>query len=146
MNENDVKPLVERLKNDPSMDEILNFTQAMLNKLPETNEEKTADHKDTSESINISINKESLNSLMKAVQSIVNPATISYLSKTFKQPESKEDDSGAANLKDKVDQLSAELEQIKEELSQTKAGLADNSQNLEILETEVKYLKGRRRR
>lgn len=144
MNENDVKPLVERLKNDPSMDEILNFTQEVLSKLPEKTNENVNDNKKTAE--NTQVNAEALNSLVAAAKTFVNPTTLSLLSKTLNQSEIKKQDSNAFSLKLEVEQLSAELAEIKKQLNETKIQLAEKSEHLDGLKTTVQNLKRRKRR
>ena len=142
MNENEVKPHIDRLKKDPSLNEILNFTQAILKKIPEN--EKAADKIEAPKENQLSAEK--LNSLMTAAQSFINPTTLSLLSKNLNQSEIKEKDSDTTSLKHKVEQLSAEWSEVKEELNQTKIQLAEKIHRLEELETTVQYLKRRRRR
>jgi DNA repair ATPase RecN len=142
MQDKEIKPHIDRLKKDPSMNEILNFTQAILKKLPES--EKTTDNSQTDNG-NKS-NAETINSLVTAAQSFINPTTLSLLSRTLNQTEIKKDDSNSSTLKLKVEQLSAELSEVKEELNHAKIQLAEKSQRLEELETSVQYLKRRRRR
>ncbi|MBT2686127.1 hypothetical protein [Bacillus sp. ISL-37] len=142
MNENEVKPYIDRLKKDPSLNEILNFTEAILKKLPEN--EKATDKIEAPK--DNQLNAETLNSLVTAAQSFINPTTLSLLSRTLNQSEIKEKDSDTTSLKHKVEQLSAELSEVKEELNQTKIQLTEKNQRLEELETTVQYLKRRRRR
>lgn len=142
MKDHEIKPHIDRLKKDPSMNEILNFTQAILKKLPDN--EKTTDNSAT---VNDNqSNADSINSLVTAAQSFINPTTMSLLSRTLNQTEIKKEDSNSPTLKIKVEQLSAELSEVKEELNQAKIQLAEKSQRLEELETSVQYLKRRRRR
>lgn len=142
MNVNEVKPYIDRLKKDPSLNEILNFTEAILKKLPEN--EKATDKIEAPK--DNQLNAETLNSLVTTAQSFINPTTLSLLSRTLNQSEIKEKDSDTTSLKHKVEQLSAELSEVKEELNQTKIQLAEKIQRLEELETTVQYLKRRRRR
>jgi DNA repair ATPase RecN len=142
MEDNEIKPHIDRLKKDPSMNEILNFTQAILKKLPEN--EKTTDNSQADN--DNQKNAETINSLVTAAQSFINPTTMSLLSRTLNQTEIKKEDSNFSTLKIKVEQLSAELSEVKEELNQAKIQLAEKSQRLEELETSVQYLKRRRRR
>jgi DNA repair ATPase RecN len=142
MNENEVKPYIDRLKKDPSLNEILNFTEAILKKLPEN--EKATDKIEAPKDNQLTA--ETLNSLVTAAQSFINPTTLSLLSRTLNQSEIKEKDSDTTSLKHKVEQLSAELSEVKEELNQTKIQLTEKNQRLEELETTVQYLKRRRRR
>ena len=140
MKDHEIKPHIDRLKKDPSMNEILNFTQAILKKLPDN--EKTTDNSAT---VNDNqSNADSINSLVTAAQSFINPTTMSLLSRTLNQTEIKKEDSNSPTLKIKVEQLSAELSEVKEELNQAKIQLAEKSQRLEELETSVQYLKRRR--
>jgi DNA repair ATPase RecN len=142
MNENEVKPHIDRLKKDPSLNEILNFTQAILKKIPEN--EKATDKIEAPK--DNQLNAEKINSLVTTAQSFINPTTLSLLSKHLNQSEIKEKDSDTTSLKHKVEQHSAELREVKEELNQTKIQLAEKIQRLEELETTVQYLKRRRRR
>lgn len=142
MNENEIKPHIDRLKKDPSLNEILNFTQAILKKIPEN--EKAADKIDAPKENQLS--SEKLNSLMTTAQSFINPTTLSLLSKNLNQSEIKEKDSDTTSLKHKVEQLSAEWSEVKEELNQTKTQLEEKIHRLEELETTVQFLKRRRRR
>lgn len=142
MNENEVKPYIDRLKKDPSLNDILNFTEAILKKLPEN--EKATDKIESPK--DIQLNAETLNCLVTAAQGFINPTTLSLLSRTLNQSEIKEKDSGTTSLKNKVEQLSTDLSEVKEELKQTKTQLAEKTHRLEELETTVQYLKRRRRR
>ncbi|WP_102263072.1 hypothetical protein [Mesobacillus jeotgali] len=142
MNGNEIKPHIDRLKKDPSLNEILNFTQTFLKKIPEN--EKAADKIEAPKENQLSAEK--INSLMTTAQSFINPTTLSLLSKNLNQSEIKEKDSDTTSLKHKVEQLSAEWSEVKEELKQTKIQLAEKIHRLEELETTVQYLKRRRRR
>ncbi|GAE44362.1 hypothetical protein [Mesobacillus boroniphilus] len=86
MNEKEVKPHIEDLKKDPTLNEILNFTQGIFKKLPE-NDKVTDNSKADKDS---QLNAETLNSLVTAAQSFINPTTLSFLSKTLNQSEIKE--------------------------------------------------------
>ncbi|WLR56889.1 hypothetical protein LC048_08490 [Mesobacillus subterraneus] len=142
MNENEVKPYIDRVKNDPSLNEILHFTESILKKLPEN--EKATDKIEAPK--DNQLNAETLNSLVTAAQGFINPTTLSLLSRTLNQSEIKEKDSDTTSLKDKVELFSADLSEVKEELKQTKTQLAEKTHRLEELETTVQYLKRRRRR
>ncbi|MFT9596922.1 hypothetical protein [Mesobacillus sp.] len=145
MNENDIKPHIDRLKKDPSLDEILNFTEVILkNSSKKKDEGKVADSFKAAE--NNQSSADSLNSLVTTVQSFINPTTLSLISKTLNPSDIKEQDSDTTSLKQKVEQLSAELSEVKVALNQTKTQLAEKSQRLEKLEASVEYLKSRRRR
>lgn len=144
VNENDIKPHIERLKKDPSLNEIFNFTQEVLKKLPEKTNENATDHKKTTE--NNPVNADTLNSLVTAAQSFVTPTTLSLLSKTLKQSEIKEENSKITSLKLEFEQLSAEVAEVKQQLNETKIQLAEKSKRLEEIETTVQNLKRRRRR
>ncbi|MBT2637955.1 hypothetical protein [Bacillus sp. ISL-39] len=145
MNENDIKPHIDRLKKDPSLNEILNFTQAVLKKSSEKPDEgKVTDH--IKADGNNQLNADTLDTLVASAQSFLNPATLSLLSKTLNQSELKKEDSKSSSLKHKVEQLSAEMNEVREELNQTKTQLAEKNKRLEELEETVQYLKRRRRR
>ncbi|ESU33621.1 hypothetical protein G3A_05305 [Bacillus sp. 17376] len=139
MNEKEVKPHIEDLKKDPTLNEILNFTQGIFKKLPE-NDKVTDNSKADKDS---QLNAETLNSLVTAAQSFINPTTLSFLSKTLNQSEIKEKDSNPTSLKHKVEQLTAELSEVKEGLNEAKTQLSEKIKRLEEL---VQYLKRRRRR
>jgi outer membrane murein-binding lipoprotein Lpp len=144
MNEKDLKPHLESLKKDPSLSEILNFSQAVLKKLPEDTNEKV------SELINppgkSELNTDSLNSLLTAVQGVVNPTTLSMISKTLNNTEIKKEESNTTSLNHKLDQLSSDLGEVREQLDATKALLAEQSSLIEELKETVQSLKRRRRR
>ncbi|WP_226676658.1 hypothetical protein [Mesobacillus jeotgali] len=144
MNENEFKPHIDPLKKDPSLNEIFNFTQEIIKKLPEDTNEKANENSNPTEKNQL--NADTLNSLVTAAQSFVNPTTLSLLSKALKQSENKDDNREIPNLKLEVEQLSDELSEVKEELNQTKTQLAEKIHRLEELETTVQYLKRRRRR
>ncbi|MBT2693805.1 hypothetical protein [Bacillus sp. ISL-55] len=142
MNENEVKPYIDRLKKDPSLNEILNFTEAILKKLPEN--ANATDRIEAPKDKQLSA--ATLNSLVTTAQSFINPTTLSLLSRTLNQSEIKEENSDTTSLKLKVEQLSAELSEVKEEFNQTKLQLIEKNQRLEELEATVQSLKRRRRR
>jgi DNA repair ATPase RecN len=142
MNEKEIKPYIDRLKKDPSLNEILNFTQSFLKKYSHNGKstEKIESEKGTQ------LNAEALTSLVTTAQSFINPTTLSLLSTTLSQPEIKEEDSNSFSLEFKVEQLSAELSKVIEDLNEAKVQLAERSQRLEELEATVLYLKRRKRR
>ncbi|UYZ20265.1 hypothetical protein [Mesobacillus jeotgali] len=142
MNENDMKPHIDSFKKDPSLNEILNFTQAILKKLPEN--EKTNDNSQANNENKP--NAETINSLVTTAQSFINPTTLSLLSRTLNQTENKKEDSNSSTLNLKVEQLAAELSEVREELNQAKIQLSEKGQRLEELEATVQFLKRRRRR
>jgi chromosome segregation ATPase len=144
MNESEIKPHIDRLKKDPSLNEILNFTQAIIKKMPEGINETATENIEPAEKNKLNV--DTLNSLMTTAQSFVNPTTLTLLSKAIKQTEVKDESSEITSLKLEFEQLSAEMSEIKEELNQTKTQLAEKIQRLEELETTVQYLKRRRRR
>ncbi|MBT2681068.1 hypothetical protein J7E38_18925 [Bacillus sp. ISL-35] len=133
---------IDRLKKDPSLNEVLNFTKAIFKKLPhETNGEESVYLKPHETN---RINQESIYSLLTTAQSIINPATLSLLSNSLNQPENNSDKSEISSQA--FDQLTSSMNAIKEELKQTKIELEEKSQRLAALESEVKSLKRRRRR
>lgn len=147
MNEKDIKPHIDSLKKEPSLDGILNFTQAIFNQLPEENNDEV------SQSQNNHFNADNLNSLMAAVQGFVNPTTLSLLSKTLNKSDAKKEDANTTSLENETEQLfyeneklSAVLNEVKEQLNAMKSDLAENSKRLQELESEVQYLRRRRRR
>ncbi|NKE06101.1 hypothetical protein [Mesobacillus selenatarsenatis] len=140
MNEKDIKPHIDSLKKEPSLDGILNFTQAIFNQLPEENNDEV------SQSQNNHFNADNLNSLMAAVQGFVNPTTLSLLSKTLNKSDTKKEDANTTSLENENEKLSAELNEVKEQLNAMKSDLAENSKRLQELESEVQYLRRRRRR
>lgn len=140
MNEKDIKPHIDSLKKEPSLDGILNFTQAIFNQLPEEHNDEV------SQSQNNHFNADNLNSLMAAVQGIVNPTTLSLLSKTLNKSDTKKEDANTTSLENENTQLSAELNEVKEQLNAMKSDLAENSKRLQELESEVQNLRRRRRR
>jgi peptidoglycan hydrolase CwlO-like protein len=130
---------IDRLKKDPSLNEVLNLTQAIFNKLPqETNDEKPINSKPAETT---TINQDSIQSLLTTAQSIINPATLSLLSNSLKQQSNKSENSRQA-----VDELTSSMNALKEELKQVKTELAERNQRLTALESEVKSLKYRKRR
>lgn len=140
MNEKDIKPHIDSLKKEPSLDGILNFTQAIFNQLPEEHNDEV------SQSQNNHFNADNLNSLMAAVQGFVNPTTLSLLSKTLNKSDTKKEDANTTSLENENTQLSAELNEVKEQLNAMKSDLAENSKRLQELESEVQNLRRRRRR
>lgn len=140
MNEKDIKPHIDSLKKEPSLDGILNFTQAIFNQLPEEHNDEV------SQSQNNHFNADNLNSLMAAVQGFVNPTTLSLLSKTLNKSDTKKEDANTTSLENETEQLSAELNEVKEQLNAMKSDLAENSKRLQELESEVQNLRRRRRR
>lgn len=140
MNEKDIKPHIDSLKKEPSLDGILNFTQAIFNQLPEEHNDEV------SQSQNNHFNADNLNSLMAAVQGFVNPTTLSLLSKTLNKSDTKKEDANTTSLENENTQLSAELNEMKEQLNAMKSDLAENSKRLQELESEVQNLRRRRRR
>lgn len=140
MNEKDIKPHIDSLKKEPSLDGILNFTQAIFNQLPEEHNDEV------SQSQNNHFNADNLNSLMAAVQGFVNPTTLSLLSKTLNKSDTKKEDANTTSLENENEQLSAELNEVKEQLNAMKSDLAENSKRLQELESEVQNLRRRRRR
>lgn len=146
MNEKDIKPHIDSLKKEPSLDGILNFTQAIFNQLPEEHNDEV------SQSQNNHFNADNLNSLMAAVQGIVNPTTLSLLSKTLNKSDSKKEDANTTSLENETEKLSyeneqlpVELNEVKEQLNVMKCELAENNKRLQELESEVQYLRRRRR-
>ncbi|CAM3997534.1 hypothetical protein [Mesobacillus thioparans] len=133
---------IDSLKKNPSLNEVLNLTTAIFKKLPqETNNEKTVNLKPAETN---HINQDSIQSLLTAAQSIVNPTTLSLLLNSLKQQENKSDKPEISSQA--FDQLSSSMNAIKEELKQTKIELEEKSQRLAAMESEVKSLKRRRRR
>jgi hypothetical protein len=140
------KPQIDLLKKDPSLNEILNIAQGLLTKMPETQTNKIAAESEMTSSAK-QLNKSSLDSLLTTAKSIVNPTTLSLLSKTVNQAETKgKGSTETANLKLSIEQLTAELNQVKEELAQMKNGILEKNHQLEEMETEIQLLKRRRRR
>ena len=140
MNEEDIKPHIDSLITDPSLDGLLNFTQAIFNQLPEdTNEKGTPSQKSQ-------LNADNLNSLMTAVQGVVNPTTLSLLSKALNNSDSKKEDASTTSLENETEQLSVALNEVKVQLDEMKSELAANNKRVEELESEVQYLRHRRRR
>ncbi|MCM3121883.1 MULTISPECIES: hypothetical protein [unclassified Mesobacillus] len=130
---------IDRLKKDPSLNEVLNLTQAIFKKLPqETNDEKPINSKPAETT---TFNQDSIQSLLTTAQSIINPATLSLLSNALKQQSNKSEISRQA-----VDELTSSMNALKEELKQVKTELAERNQRLTALESEVKSLKHRKRR
>lgn len=144
MNENESKPNIDRFLKNPSLTEIVNMTQEIINLLPEDTKDKATNNSSPSEKNQLNV--ATLNSLVTNVQSIVNPTTLSLLNKTLKLSEAKEEDSEITSLTIEVEQLSAELKEVKEGLNQVKTQLAEQSQRFDELETTVKNFKRRRRR
>lgn len=145
MNENETKPYIDRLKKDPSLNEILNLTQAILKKSSDKKDEgKGSDILKAAE--NKQLSTDTLDTLKASAQSFLNPTTLSLLSRTLNQSEMKKEDSSSSSLKLKVEQLSAEMNEVREDLDETKTQLAEKSKRLEELEATVQYLKRRRRR
>ncbi|WP_226641963.1 hypothetical protein [Mesobacillus subterraneus] len=140
MNEKDIKPHIDSLKKEPSLDGILNFTQAIFNQLPKEHNDEV------SQSQNNHFNADNLSSLMAAVQGFVNPSTLSLISKTLNKSDTKKEDANTTSLENENTQLSAELNEVKEQLNAMKSDLAENSKRLQELESEVQNLRRRRRR
>jgi chromosome segregation ATPase len=140
MNEKDLKPHIESLKKEPSLDGILNFTQAIFNQLPEGRKD------DNCHSQKSQLNADNLNSLMTAVQGFVNPTTLSLFSKTLNKSDSKKEEANTSGLENKVEQLLGELKDVKVQLDAMKSELAENNKRVDGLESEVQYLRRRRRR
>lgn len=133
---------IDRLKKDPSLNEVLNLTKSILKKLPqETNGEESVNLKPIEPN---HINKDSIHSLLTTAQSIINPATLSLLSNALKQPENKNDNSEIS--RSSFEQLTYSMNALKEELKQVKTELVERNQRLTALESEVKSLKHRKRR
>jgi chromosome segregation ATPase len=140
MNEKDIKPHIESFKKEPSLAGILNFTQTIFNQLPEERKEENG-HSQKSQ-----LNADHLNSLMTAVQGMVNPTTLSLFSKTLNKSDSKKEEANTSGLENKVEQLLGELKDVKVQLDAMKSELAENNKRVDGLESEVQYLRRRRRR
>lgn len=141
-----IKPQIDLLKKDPSLNEILNMAQGLLTKIPEMQSNETAAKSEMTSTAK-QLNKSSLDSLLTTAKSIVNPTTLSLLSKTVNQPETKRKDSTeTANLKRAIEQLTAELSQVKEDLAQMKIRIVERDLQLKEIETDLQHLKRRRRR
>jgi archaellum component FlaC len=146
MKDEPIKPQIDLIKKDPSLNEILNIAQGLLTKIPEMKSNETAAESEMTSTAK-QLNKNSLDSLLTTAKSIVNPTTLSLLSKTINQPETKRKDSPeSASLKQAIQELTAELNQVKEDLAQTKNSKAEMDQQLKEIETEIQLLKRRRRR
>jgi archaellum component FlaC len=146
MKDEPIKPQIDLIKKDPSLNEILNIAQGLLTKIPEMKSNETAAESEMTSTAK-QLNKNSLDSLLTTAKSIVNPTTLSLLSKTINQPETKRKDSPeCASLKQAIQELTAELNQVKEDLAQTKNSKAEMDQQLKEIETEIQLLKRRRRR
>ncbi|WP_079509277.1 hypothetical protein [Mesobacillus jeotgali] len=144
MEEYDIKPYLERLKRDPTLTDVLNITQAILKKFPEeTTEDETGTAK-TAE--NPQMNQDAINSLLTTAKSIVNPTTLSILSKSMNQPKKNIDNSEVTNLKVTVEKLTSSMDELKETLKSIQSQLEEKNNRLSALETEVNSLKRRRRR
>ncbi len=127
---------IDRLKNDPSLNEVLSLTKAIFNKLPQ--------EADDEKSENLKPSEASIHSLLTTAQSIINPTTLSLLSNSLKQQEIKSDKPEISSQE--FHQLTSSMIAIKEELNLTKIELEEKSQRLAALESEVRSLKRRRRR
>ncbi|WP_213367880.1 hypothetical protein [Mesobacillus boroniphilus] len=138
MNDKEIKPHIDRLKKDPSLSEILNFTEAIIKKLPEDTKENVTEN--NIPAVKNQLNADTLNSLVKSAQSFVNPTTLSLLSRALNQSEIKDENPESPNLRLEIEHLSAELSEVKEELNQIKIQLAEQSQRFEDLETNVQIL------
>jgi uncharacterized coiled-coil DUF342 family protein len=141
-----IKPQIDLLKKDPSLNEILNIAQVLLTKIPEKQSNETAAESEIPSTAK-QLNNSSLDSLLTTAKSIVNPTTLSLLSKTVNQAETKgKGNTETANLKLAIEQLTAELNQVKEDLAQMKNGIVEKNQQMEEMETQIQVLKRRRRR
>ncbi|WP_170169173.1 hypothetical protein [Mesobacillus subterraneus] len=143
MQGNEQKLDLERLKNDPSLEEVLKLTQSLFSNLPDTKSvqstQKTPVQND--------LNKEAVDSLLKTAKTIVNPTTLSLLSNSFNQAgTTKTIEKPTSFSKQKVELLEDDLNRVKRELIETQSLLAETNQHLKELETEIAFLKRRRRR
>jgi uncharacterized coiled-coil DUF342 family protein len=146
MKDEPIKPQIDLIKKDPSLNEILNIAQGLLTKIPEMKSNETAAESEMTSTAK-QLNKNSLDSLLTTAKSIVNPTTLSLLSKTVNQAETKgKGNAETANLKQAIQELTAELNQVKEDLAQTKNSIAEKDHQLKEIETEIQILKRRRRR
>lgn len=146
MKEKLIKPDIDLLKKDPSLNEILKIAQGLLTKIPEMQSNET-EAKSEMTSTAKQLNKSSLDSLLTTAKNFVNPTTLSLMSKTVNQPETKgKDSTETSNLKLPIDQLSAELNQVKEDLAQMKIRIVERDLQLKEIESDLQHLKRRRRR
>ncbi|MEH7885034.1 hypothetical protein V7654_12025 [Bacillus sp. JJ1609] len=152
-NNDELKQQIEGVSQSLDLNKLVNFTESFLQeeqKKEQQHNEESPKSEDTTASplkgLGDFITEENLASMVGMAKNLVNPSTLSLLSKLNNPIQKQEGNTDTTKLMLTIEQLSGDLKKVHVELDQIKQILGAIRQQNSVLQNELLSLTNRRRR